>query len=111
MIELLVATALLLIVSGVVVNALIQMSNAQRTISNRTEMHSGVRGATELLQQEVGQAGRITLPATVTLGQTINAVGGGAPAASATCDAGTPTLNAVTVTVSSTSGMFASAGP
>ena len=25
-------------------------------------MHSGVRGATELLQQEVGQAGRVALP-------------------------------------------------
>ena len=30
-------------------------------------MHSGIRGATEVLQQEVGQAGRITLPAAVTL--------------------------------------------
>ena len=30
-------------------------------------MHSGIRGATELLQQEVGQAGRVSLPGTVTL--------------------------------------------
>ena len=30
-------------------------------------MHAGVRNATALLQQEVGQAGRITLPAAVTL--------------------------------------------
>jgi hypothetical protein len=30
-------------------------------------MHSGVRNATELLQQEVGQAGRISLPAAVTM--------------------------------------------
>ena len=34
------------------------MTTAQKTIWNRTEMHSGIRGATELLQQEVGQAGR-----------------------------------------------------
>ena len=27
--------------------------------------HAGVRGATELLQQEIGQAGRVSLPATV----------------------------------------------
>ena len=44
-----------------------EMTNQQQTIWNRTEMHSGIRGATELLQQEVGQAGRITLPAAVTL--------------------------------------------
>ncbi len=60
--ELLVATTLLLVVSSIVTNALLQMTNQQQTIWNRTEMHSGVRGATELLQQEVGQAGRIALP-------------------------------------------------
>ena len=30
-------------------------------------MHNGVRNATELLTQEVGQAGRISLPGIVTL--------------------------------------------
>src|SRR5436190_23569786 len=63
LIELLVATGLLLVVSGIVTNALIQITHSQKTIWNRTEMHSGIRGATELLQQEVGQAGRVTLPA------------------------------------------------
>src|SRR4029078_2171839 len=53
---------LLLVVSSIVTQALLQMTNQQQTIWNRTEMHSGVRGATELLQQEVGQAGRIALP-------------------------------------------------
>ena len=57
--ELLVATGLLLVVSSIVTNALLQMTNQQQTIWNRTEMHSGVRGATELLQQEVGQAGGV----------------------------------------------------
>src|SRR5439155_27269256 len=60
--ELLIATGLLLVVSSIVTSALLQMTNQQQTIWNRTEMHSGVRGATELLQQEVGQAGRIALP-------------------------------------------------
>jgi prepilin-type N-terminal cleavage/methylation domain-containing protein len=60
--ELLIATGLLLVVSSIVTNALLQMTHQQQTIWNRTEMHSGVRGATELLQQEVGQAGRIALP-------------------------------------------------
>jgi len=51
-------------------------------------MHSGIRGATEVLQQEVGQAGRITLPSTVTV----------------TADA---IVGSTALTVSSTSGMFA----
>jgi type II secretory pathway pseudopilin PulG len=60
--ELLIATGLLLVVSSIVTQALLQITHQQQTIWNRTEMHSGVRGATELLQQEVGQAGRIALP-------------------------------------------------
>jgi Tfp pilus assembly protein PilW len=64
--ELLIATGLLLVVSSIVTSALLQMTNQQHTIWNRTEMHSGVRGATELLQQEVGQAGRIALANPIT---------------------------------------------
>jgi prepilin-type N-terminal cleavage/methylation domain-containing protein len=110
MMELLVATALLLIVSATVVNALIQMSNSQRTIANRTEMHSGIRGATELLQQEVGQAGRLGFPVATMLTQAVSAVGGGAPAAQASCDPETPLTGAATVTVNSTAGMWATSG-
>jgi Tfp pilus assembly protein PilW len=109
--EVLIATGLLLAVSSIVTSALMQMTNHQQTISNRTEMHSGVRGATELLQQEVGQAGRITLPAVATLAEDVHAVGGAAPAASSACDPTAPTTNAVTVHVSSADGMFAAAGP
>jgi len=54
-------------------------------------MHSGIRGATEVLQQEVGQAGRVSFPATVSL---VNNVG-----AAASCDYGSPLTNAVTVSV------------
>jgi prepilin-type N-terminal cleavage/methylation domain-containing protein len=93
LIELLVATTLFLVVSTVVTTALMQMTNSQKTIWNRTEMHSGVRGATELLQQEVGQAGRITLPTTVTLSNAIT---------SAVSPCSTP----LAATVNSTSGMF-----
>jgi prepilin-type N-terminal cleavage/methylation domain-containing protein len=99
LIELLIATGLLLIVSSIVTSALMQMTNSQKTIWNRTEMHSGIRGATELLQQEVGQAGRLNVPATITL----SAPGVTTPAMS--CDPATPT------TVNSTAGLFASAGP
>src|SRR3954470_10652313 len=117
LVELLVATGLLLIVSSIVTNALMQMTKAQTTIWNRTEMHSGIRGATELLQQEVGQAGRVALPSTVTLAVAIGPVGGASPAAQATCDPGVPTTGAVTVGLNSSvagtsavSGIFATAG-
>jgi prepilin-type N-terminal cleavage/methylation domain-containing protein len=110
LLELMMAMALLLIVSSIATTALIQMTNSQMTIWNRTEMHSGIRGATELLQQEVGQAGRINLPGKVTLT--------GAVAAQPTCDPGTPLLNAVAVGVATTAatgnptaGMWATAGP
>jgi prepilin-type N-terminal cleavage/methylation domain-containing protein len=87
--EMMVAMALMLIVCGAVVSALIQMTGTQRMIFNRTQMHSGVRGATELMQQEVGQAGRVALPSAVTIG------GLGVIAGATT-----------TATVSSSSGMF-----
>lgn len=87
LIELLIATGVMLAVSATVTSALLQMTSSQQTIWNRTEMHSGVRSATELLQQEVGQAGRVTLPASVT---TTGAVAAGVG----------------TVALSSVSGMF-----
>jgi prepilin-type N-terminal cleavage/methylation domain-containing protein len=62
--ELLIATAILLIVSSTVTSGLLQLTTAHRSITNRTDMHNGVRSATELLQQEVGQAGRVALPGT-----------------------------------------------
>jgi prepilin-type N-terminal cleavage/methylation domain-containing protein len=67
LIELIVAMTVLLIASGTALTGLLNMTKQNNTISNRSEMHAGVRNATELLQQEVGQAGRITLPGTVTL--------------------------------------------
>ncbi len=65
-------------------------------------MHSGIRGATELLAQEVGQAGRVATPVQITL---TNAV-----AASASCDQTSPGLNASTVQVNSVSGLWATGG-
>jgi prepilin-type N-terminal cleavage/methylation domain-containing protein len=119
LIELIVAMGVLLTVSSIVTTALLQMTNAQATIWNRTEMHSGIRGATELLQQEVGQAGRVTLPGTVTLAEAIDVVGGVAPAAQAACNPGTPLASAGPVQVATTaaapftavSGMWAVTGP
>ena len=38
------------------------MTKVTDAVSNRGEMHSGVRNATEFLQQEIGQAGRVAFP-------------------------------------------------
>jgi prepilin-type N-terminal cleavage/methylation domain-containing protein len=73
--EMLVATAILLIISSAVTSGLLGLTNSQKTISNRVDMHAGIRSATELLQQEVGQAGRIAVPGTATLNGTIGAAG------------------------------------
>lgn len=62
LIELIVAIAIFLVVSGSVLDGLMNVSRASATIANRSQMHAGVRNATELLQQEVGQAGRVALP-------------------------------------------------
>ena len=85
--ELMVSVSLMLVLMGTVATLLIRTAESHRTVWNRTEMHSAVRGATELLQQEVGQAGLVALPGAVTL-----------TAASVT--------GAQTVAVSSATGMF-----
>jgi prepilin-type N-terminal cleavage/methylation domain-containing protein len=87
LIELMVAMLVLMVVSGTVIKGVLDMSNTHNTIMNRTDMHAGVRNATQLLSQEVGQAGRISLPGAVTL-----------TAATA--------VGATTATVSSTAEMF-----
>jgi prepilin-type N-terminal cleavage/methylation domain-containing protein len=85
--ELLISMTILMVVSGVTIKGVMDMSRLGNTVSNRSDMHAGVRNATELLSQEVGQAGRITLPAPVTLSVATG-------------------LNETNTTVSSTTGMF-----
>jgi prepilin-type N-terminal cleavage/methylation domain-containing protein len=89
--ELLIAMTIMLLISGAAVSALLKMTSTQATIWNRTQMHSGIRGATEVLQQEVGQAGRIALPSAVQTSSTTSAGAAGAT---------------VTLNVSSSLGMF-----
>jgi prepilin-type N-terminal cleavage/methylation domain-containing protein len=67
LIELLVSMAVILIVSGIVVGSTMDMTRLGQKMTNRSDMHSGVRNATALLQQEVGQAGRVSLPGSLTL--------------------------------------------
>ncbi len=87
LVEMMITVLVLMIVSGTVMKGVLDLTNLHNTIMNRTDMHSGVRNATELLTQEVGQAGRIALPAAVTV-----------TAASV--------VGAVVLNVSSTAGMF-----
>jgi prepilin-type N-terminal cleavage/methylation domain-containing protein len=72
LIEVLVSIVVLLLVSATALDGIRNLSKNTRTVTNRTEMHAGVRNATELLQQEVGQAGRISLPAGITLAAPIS---------------------------------------
>jgi len=83
---------IMLLIAGAATTALLKMGATQATIWNRTQMHSGIRGATEVMQQEVGQAGRIALPSVVTL-----------TSPSAAC--GVPACT-TTMAVSTTNGMF-----
>src|SRR5262245_12117849 len=62
LIELLISMAIVLLIVGAVTDGLLHTTTTTRMTWNRTEMHSGVRGVTELLQQEVGQAGYVTVP-------------------------------------------------
>jgi prepilin-type N-terminal cleavage/methylation domain-containing protein len=89
LIELMITMFVLLVVSGLVVGSTMDLARLGQTMTNRADMHSGLRNATALLQQEVGQAGRVSLPGTPTLTQAI-AVGAGV----------------ATVNVSSVAGMF-----
>jgi type II secretory pathway pseudopilin PulG len=87
LVEALVATAVLMVVCSTVMTGVLGLTDVSRMVSNRTDMHNGVRNATELLTQEVGQAGRISLPAPVAL------TGAGA-------------IGNTTIAVSSSAGMF-----
>ena len=73
--ETLVSLAILLAVGGIVTTGMLQLMKTQSTVANRTDMHTSVRSATELLQQEIGQAGKVSLGApntSVTLQSAVN---------------------------------------
>ncbi len=67
LLEVMVAMAILLVVAGSVISALLHMTKVEGTVTSQTELHTSVRNATELLTQEVGQAGRVSVPQSITL--------------------------------------------
>ena len=75
LIEVMISTLIFSVISGVVIGGLLSMNNLNTLVGNRTEMHSGVRNATELMQQEVGQAGRAVLPQEIALAADVDAGG------------------------------------
>ena len=66
LIELMVSTVVLLVIAGAMLSGLQRLTDMQSSLSNKSELYGSVRGAIELLQQEVSQAGSIALPAPVT---------------------------------------------
>jgi type II secretory pathway pseudopilin PulG len=67
LVEALIGMAVLLLLFSAATNGLNRTVTFSKVVNNRTEMHGSVRGATELMQQEIGQAGRIALPQPITL--------------------------------------------
>src|SRR5215475_1752596 len=61
LLETMVALTILLGVAAIVMMGLTRLIRVQGTIANRTDMHTSVRSATELLEQEIGQAGSVSL--------------------------------------------------
>jgi len=76
LLELLVAVAILLIVAGTVMSSMLGITWSQQTVMNRTQVHSSVRNATEMLQQEIGQAGRVTSQSGLSLQQAVTVPNG-----------------------------------
>ena len=66
LIELLISVGILMGISAFMMRGTLDMSNLNIKQSNLSEMHAGIRNATALLQQEVGQAGRLAFPQPVT---------------------------------------------
>jgi prepilin-type N-terminal cleavage/methylation domain-containing protein len=91
LLEMMISMVILLGVTGVVMSGLLQTTKTETTVQNRTEMHASVRSATELMQQEIGQAGRVSMPPVANIQMTTAVTAGSA----------TPTL-----TTGATAGMF-----
>jgi prepilin-type N-terminal cleavage/methylation domain-containing protein len=60
LIELLITLAVMLTVSAVVLSLTYDMTVRQASVANRSDMHSSVRSVTQMLQQELTQAGRVS---------------------------------------------------
>jgi prepilin-type N-terminal cleavage/methylation domain-containing protein len=62
LLETMVTLAILVVVGAIVMKGTVGMIKTHGTVMNRTALHTSVRSVTELLQQEIGQAGRVATP-------------------------------------------------
>ena len=82
MVELMIATSILLVVSGTALSLLSSFENQYTSTVLKADMHGGLRNTMETLEQEIGQAGLVTLAQTTLTGgvtaaapsQTVNVV-------------------------------------
>jgi prepilin-type N-terminal cleavage/methylation domain-containing protein len=92
LIELLVSLAILVIVAGTVIAGMINTTRSQSTVMNRTQVHASVRNATELMEQEIGQAGKLGSSPGLTFSTAIAAVGSATPTLTSTSGTATAGL-------------------
>jgi type II secretory pathway pseudopilin PulG len=71
--ELLISMGILVTISGFMLHGFVDMNRLNQEQSNRAEMHAAIRNVTALLQQEVGQAGRLAFPVPVALTAAVTA--------------------------------------
>jgi prepilin-type N-terminal cleavage/methylation domain-containing protein len=88
LVELMASMAILLVISGGMMSAISLSQQSFARTEMKSDMYENVRGVAELMAQEIGQAGLVSLPAT-TLGAPVTASG-----------------TAQAVTVSSTTSMY-----
>jgi prepilin-type N-terminal cleavage/methylation domain-containing protein len=63
LLETMISLVVLSAVGGIVMSGMVQLVQTQGSVGNRTDMHTSVRSATELLEQEIGQAGTVSMVA------------------------------------------------
>ena len=97
---------ILVTVSGIIMTIMFRMAMAQGSIANRTEMHASVRSATEVMQQEIGQAGRVALPPALSSPYTLNGAGSTCTGLTGNNYVVCGVASASALAISSTVGMF-----
>jgi prepilin-type N-terminal cleavage/methylation domain-containing protein len=113
LLELLVAVTILVIVAGAVMAGMISTTRSQSSVMNRTQLHASVRNATELMEQEIGQAGKLGASPGLQFSTAVAAIGSTSPTITATSGTATTglyvgeqlvvdpsTINEETVTIS-----------
>jgi|CXWL01.1.fsa_nt_gi prepilin-type N-terminal cleavage/methylation domain-containing protein len=66
LIEAMISMTILLVVGGTAVTSLLAITRNSDVVTSRSDMRTSVRNAVDLMVDEIGQAGRLALPAPVT---------------------------------------------